>query len=295
MKNRINACPVCKNPEHRLRHKVKNVKYIICSQCKAVRTDPFPTAREVAAWYTIDDYYQNKNRNIGYSDYEFQRPGLIKTSKKRFKKAMDHNSFNDYGSVLELGCGPGCAASALKEFNNIEYFGVDPNPQAIDSIEKLGFKGEIGTIESIDNTKQFDHIIFFDVLEHIINPNDFFSCLNNHIKKSGTLLFTTPNTESLLSFISGSRWVSYIVPQHLLLYNKESICHLLLKHGYSNIKFFTDFQWVSLDFVLNRLGDLFIPLKWIEKIGQSFLRRAPFVCVPNGNMLVSAKKDYYSS
>ncbi len=290
MKNRINACPVCKNQGYILRHKVENVKYITCSKCKTVRTDPFPATKEVVGWYKIDDYYQNKNRNIGYSDYELQRPGLIKTSKKRFKKAMNNNNFYNC-SVLELGCGPGCAASALTEFNNIEYLGVDPNPQAIASIKKLGFKGEIGTIESINNTKKFDHIIFFDVLEHIVDPNDFFSCLNNHIKKFGTLLFTTPNTESLLSKISGSRWVSYIVPQHLLLYNPESLYRLLLKHGYSNIKVFTDFQWVSLDFMLNRLGDLFVPFKWIEKIGQPFLKRSPFVSVPNGNMLVSATKN----
>ncbi|MEA2061121.1 MAG: class I SAM-dependent methyltransferase [Thermodesulfobacteriota bacterium] len=293
MKNRISTCPVCSSRDCTLRHKVQNFKYITCLTCGTVRIDPFPTACEVAAWYTIDNYYHNKDRNIGYTDYESLKPGLIKTSEKRFAKALHPEALRN-ASVLELGCGPGCTAEALKKFRNIEYLGVDPNPQAIDSIRKLGFKGEVGTIKDIDTSRKFDHIIFFDVLEHIIDPNHFFSYLNTHLKPSGTLLFTTPNTTSLLSKISGARWVSYIVPQHVLLYNPQSIYRLLVNHGYSNIKFFSDFQWVGLDFVLNRLGDLgdlIFPLKWIEKAGSGFLKKLPFVSVPNGNMLVFADKN----
>ncbi len=289
IQNRISACPVCKNRNYTLRHKVHNFQYIICSKCKVVRLDPFPTAEEVAGFYTIDDYFKNQDRNIGYTDYEAQRYGLVKTAENRFKKAMHYTNFNNC-SILELGCGLGYAASALKKFRDIEYLGIDPNPQAIKSIQKLGFKGKIGTITNLDITKKFDWIIFFDVFEHIISPNCFLSSLNKHISKSGTIIFTTPNTKSLLSKISGSRWVSYIIPQHLLLYNPKSISDLLKKHGYSNIHIFTDFQWVSMDLLLNRLGDFFVPLKKIGQIGQSFFKKFPFICIPNGNMLVIATK-----
>lgn len=281
------SCPVCSNNRFRLKHKVKNYDYYSCLNCKVSIIIPFPSESLAKSWYNIKDYYCNEDRNIGYDDYEAQKSGLQKTFDNR-NRILPNLRYKD---ILEIGCGLGYYGEVLAARNVASYTGLDLNPYAIDALKQKGFNGIIGEIRDIPDNQIYDYIVFFDVLEHILSPNDFLHSLSCHLKKGGKILFTTPSTSSFLSRISGNKWVSYIIPQHILLYNEQCLNILLAKNGFRILKMRPDFQWVNINFFLSRLKDIFpVPDFLMQITDKSSQNNRVLIPVPNGNVLVLADK-----
>lgn len=285
----VDKCPVCSHREYKLRTQVKGYTYITCRDCTVSRTHPFPSLETIKSWYEDSDYFKHDDRNVGYSDYTEQKDDLIHTSTKRFKKL----GVSFQGSLLELGCGYGYAGLAFKQAGGNSYLGIDLNEHAVEMAAKNGLDCKVGSVDVLQADQAFDYIIFFDVLEHVGTPNEFINGLTPHLNAGGKLIFTTPNTSSLLAKISGKHWVSYIVPQHILLFSEAGAEKLLTQCGFTDVRFKPDTQSASVPFILERLSEL-VPLfrkstklkQWLKT--SSFLKAFPHLSVPNGNMLVEA-------
>ena len=282
-------CPVCGSVSYHLRHKVKSVQYVICEKCKTTRIMPYPSLKEAKRFYLIEDYYKNEDRNFGYSDYTKQEPGLKRTFLRRMLIA-ERRVKNKAPRVLEIGGGLGFFADVVKNEWECEYMGIDLNPEAVSTMRSRGYAAEQCAIAELPDDMQFDAIFFFDVLEHILEPIPFLTEVSKRLSPSGYIMFTTPNTDSFLSLISGEKWVSYIVPQHVLLYNKYSIRFLLKKTGFHPILIRHDIQWTDIDFVVSRVNDLSLFLgKMLHFLSFAIKYFFTRVAVLNGNMLVLAK------
>jgi hypothetical protein len=111
------------------------------------------------------------------------------------------------------------------------------------------------------------------------------------LKKDGTLMLTTPCTTSVLSFVSGARWVSYIVPHHIFIYRPALVRRLLQEAGFRRIVCRSDIQWVPGSFLNQRLSALLPPLKALQPAleRREASGRPRFIPVLNGNMLVTAQ------
>ncbi len=282
-------CPVCNSRSGQLRHRVSDYEYLTCDDCSATRINPFPTKEFLRSWYLSDDYFHSSDHDIGYKNYAEQKTGLQRTFKARNKLLGDKIYWRDK-RLLEIGCGLGYYPEILQDLTNVTYLGVDLNPSAVAKVRGKGFNVIEGEISSLPEKKPFDIIIFFDLLEHIPDPHLFFDCLKRRLSQRGKILFSTPSTDSIVSRISGARWVSYITPQHVLLYNKKSIRFLLEQNGFEIITMKYDIQWVTTDFLFDRLGDLFSPLKKAASLFRYSNRPFPILIpVPNGNMIVTAR------
>lgn len=252
-KNKHGCCRVCGQSLFKLKHNLGRYKYLTCRRCSATMISPFPTLKEANKWYSADDYYANPDRNAGYEDYSQLKGGLIKTYIKRNRTINAERLFKKK-QILEIGCGLGYYPETLEPKFALNYTGLDLNKTAIKTIRGKGYKGVVGDISALPETAQYDIVIMFDVLEHILEPNIFLSLLKKRMRPKGKVILTTPSTTSLLARISGKKWVSYVA-QHVILYNPRALDYLFLNNGFKAELLKTDFQWVKISFLAKRISN----------------------------------------
>lgn len=121
------------------------------------------------------------------------------------------------GRTLDVGCG---SKPYVQLFKNVtDYVGMD--------IEKSGHKHQDSSIDVFyDGSKfpfednSFDSLVFFEVLEHVFNPNEFLEQIAKVVKPGGHCLITIP-------FI----WGEHEQPYDYARYSSFGLKHLFDTHG----------------------------------------------------------------
>lgn len=200
-------CPLCFAMDSRIRHAIDAYEYLTCRACGVTFISPFPEPDEIQSWYRDARYFNQEAGNRGYVEYGAQQRGLARTFVRR-NRWMGISSFWKGRRVLEIGCALGFYPEILHGIPGLEYTGVDLNRYAVEEVKKKGFRAFRGGIDDLPGTDEFDVIVFFDVLEHIPDPLSFLDAVRSRLRRDGQILLTTPSTRSLVSRISGAKWVS---------------------------------------------------------------------------------------
>jgi 2-polyprenyl-3-methyl-5-hydroxy-6-metoxy-1,4-benzoquinol methylase len=106
---------------------------------------------------------------------------------------------SDFGSpirVLEVGCGAGATLGRIQHlYPNAEVYGIE----LVEEIAKLGAMncniicGNIEQMELPYEKESFDYIIFGDVLEQLIHPDEVLRKVRDYLKKDGHVLASISN------------------------------------------------------------------------------------------------------
>ena len=87
-------------------------------------------------------------------------------------------------------------------------------------------------------TKNFDVIIFGEILEHLLNPGD---ALRNLLKisrsNSAKLVITTPNALNAAGFVAATKGREIVHPEHYYYYSPVTLERLLHDCGLTKLKF----------------------------------------------------------
>jgi 2-polyprenyl-3-methyl-5-hydroxy-6-metoxy-1,4-benzoquinol methylase len=152
------------------------------------------------------------------------------------------------GAALDVGCGVGAWADALRESGATSLVGVEPNGEAAarargsydlvveDALEHLDLDALSG--------QPFSHVIVADVLEHLVNPWDALRRLHRLAGPSATLAISVPNARY------------YRLSLGLLVMGKFS-------YGRAGVMDWTHLRWFtqsSLDRSLRLTG--WLPQRW---------------------------------
>lgn len=158
-------------------------------------------------------------------------------------------------NILDVGCGWGHFLKQLK-INKLNYKGIDTSIEAIKICRSNNLNCTRTTIESLAEKEKsrYDAVISFQTIEHLTNPAVFLQSINKLLKKDGVILLTTPNNDSPLRYIFGSRWSVYNTDSHMVFYNKKNLSKTLKKRGFKNIQVNIDrWRMMSLGYILSRL------------------------------------------
>jgi 2-polyprenyl-3-methyl-5-hydroxy-6-metoxy-1,4-benzoquinol methylase len=98
--------------------------------------------------------------------------------------------------VLEVGCGAGGTLGRIQHlYPKAEVYGIE----LVEEIAKLGAMnyniicGDIEQMELPYKKESFDYIIFGDVLEHLVHPDEVLRKVRGYLKKDGHVLASIPN------------------------------------------------------------------------------------------------------
>jgi len=139
------------------------------------------------------------------------------------------------GKTLDVGCGSKPYAHLFSKITS--YKGMD--------IEKSGHKHQYEYIDVFYDGERFpfeensfDSLVFFEVLEHVFNSDNFFKQIKKVVKPEGYCLITIP-------FI----WGEHEQPYDFARYSSFGLKHLFDTHGFEIIqhkKYLTDFRLIFL-------------------------------------------------
>lgn len=184
---------------------------------------------------TTQDFYSSgeytkKNHGYHIEDSKFKWDNFKKII---LNSNIDTNKFNSIG---EVGCGAGQILSEAKKsgmFTKANFYGYDPNPEAIKLAKKFDDTIDFvhGDFIKMDIEKSFDLIIVADVLEHLDDPSEFLEKLK---KKSKFFLFNIPLEINFLSLIRLKNIFKESFKQvgHIHFYSNRTAQLTLERNGY---------------------------------------------------------------
>jgi 2-polyprenyl-3-methyl-5-hydroxy-6-metoxy-1,4-benzoquinol methylase len=101
------------------------------------------------------------------------------------------------GSVLIVGSGDGSLELLLREANpSLEIISLDLNEEFHERISKVSDEVIIGDFLNIEFNRTFDYLVSVDVIEHIIDTDNFLIKARKILSDEGSFFLQTPNLAS---------------------------------------------------------------------------------------------------
>lgn len=221
---------------------------LMCKNCGMFQTHPPLLKEEIADLYT--HYYPRKDINPKKIRDNFTPEfGFVARIKRWFsgnhRIHFDLPLSSDNKKILEIGCGDGGSLLQLKAMG-YDAYGVETDENIRKVRDELHLSIHIGTIEDANfEPKQFDYIIANQLLEHIIDLESFMESCRKLLKDDGTIIFSTPNANSIYRKLCRKEWINWHIPYHQQVFTKKSLAILLQKHKLSitGIKTVTPTAW----------------------------------------------------
>ncbi len=146
-------------------------------------------------------------------------------------------------AVLDVGCDEGYLAQYL---THNQVWGIDGNAQAIIKAKKLCVDAKTVDLNNLTTkllfAKKFDVIVFADVLEHLLYPEEVLKYFKKYLKPGGKIIVSIPNIGlwrvRLNLLIGRFDYTDYGVMDrtHLHLYTFKTGSELVIAGGYEITK-----------------------------------------------------------
>jgi SAM-dependent methyltransferase len=123
------------------------------------------------------------------------------------------------------------------------------------SREKLGVENHVGSIYDLpaEVAGTYDAVTLWDVIEHVPDPRGALAALARALEPGGTLFLSTPDAGSAVARAMGRHW-HYLDPvQHIVLFNRANLTHLLCEAGFEVERHTTFGHYYRVEYVLDRL------------------------------------------
>lgn len=127
------------------------------------------------------------------------------------------------GTLLDVGCGNG---KFIRQMRSLGWnaCGVDPDEAAVAQGLKDGLHVFQGSIIDLPSDAHYDVITLNHVIEHVPDPIFLLAeCGRRLTPRTGRLMITTPNINSLGHRWFGRFWRGLEIPRHLMLFSSAAL------------------------------------------------------------------------
>lgn len=210
------VCPACSGSDSSKCFSVKGYEIKRCRTCGTLFVENLPSAEDLAAIYTSEDYY-------GLSPDSMQR--IVDENRRRLKVIR---LIKPKGTFLDIGCAHGLLLDQAAQ-EGYETFGVEPSLKNAGVATQKGHSVFSGWLEEfiIQNLdKKFDVITCMDVIEHINDPKGFMAQAASLLASDGIMVVSTPNYSGVVAKLLGVRDPYMTPPEHLTFLTVDGMRHL---------------------------------------------------------------------
>ncbi len=226
-------CCVCNNnnPEKfNLKYQKDNCAIVTCNNC---------------GFYFIPPYYRKQIKYTQYKNSDVTqavRSGnnwvKIQRHKLRFKFIQ---KFVKTGKLFDLGAGWGHFMLAGKELG-YDVYGIEIAEQPyLYCVNDLKLPVDHIDFFEMDETKKFDVITMWDVLEHIDKADEFLEKCSKLNKPGSYLFIQVPQIDSYFAKKYKDDW-KMMGLDHVNYFGKDTITKILANHGYEVVKIKSSFE-----------------------------------------------------
>ena len=212
-------------------------KNVICINCKNSAPLFFEAkdvnrriSKEVFSYYRCQTcdliFLKPVPKNLGdfYAKDYYEIPGSIKEHETRAKKLQQWkidlvNRFSKKGKLLEIGPAYGLFAYLAKQ-SGFDVTAIEMDARCCDYLRDvigINVVNDANTSAAISTLPKFDVIVFWQVLEHLIDPMTVLEVAAEHLLPGGVLIFDTPNPNAFQFKVLGKYWTHIDAPRHLTL------------------------------------------------------------------------------
>jgi 2-polyprenyl-3-methyl-5-hydroxy-6-metoxy-1,4-benzoquinol methylase len=174
--------------------------------------------------------------NLIYSQYHSEAIGTTwDNHHNKFSELLSHYiNENKIKNILEIGASNCRLANKILKENNIikNWTVIEPNipKQTQNTDERINFICDFFKSELIK--EKYDLILHSHTLEHMYNPNNFLTEINESLKITGLHIFSVPNLFSYLEY----NHLNILNFEHTIFLSEEIIDYLLLKNKFELVK-----------------------------------------------------------
>lgn len=191
-----------------------------CNSCGLVRSNPIIPLQYLKKLYKESKFTYGeevKNLQLTYGSY--------------LKRLDDYGALK--GKLLEIGCGNGFFLKQALELGYKEVWGVEPSKDAISKASAKLKNHIVCDIfrPGIFTPNQFNVICFFQVLDHIVDPNQFLSECYQILKPGGLILCINHDIGAWTAGILKDK-SPIIDVEHTYLYDKKTIKKIFEKNKF---------------------------------------------------------------
>jgi 2-polyprenyl-3-methyl-5-hydroxy-6-metoxy-1,4-benzoquinol methylase len=247
-------CSVCgnnKEDQFKLKYEKENFSVVTCNGCGFHFIPPY--------YRKQIEYTQYKNADVTAAVKAGNNWIKVQRHKLRFRFIQ---KYIKSGKLFDLGAGWGHFMLAGKELG-YEVYGVEISEQPyLYCVNELKLPVDHIDFFQMDETKKFDVITMWDVLEHIDKADDFLEKCSKLTQPGGYLFLQVPQIDSYFAKRHRDNW-KMMGLDHVNYFGKETIRKILEKNGYEMLEIKSSFE-IKL-FIMYTLLPLIKKLKGTKK------------------------------
>jgi 2-polyprenyl-3-methyl-5-hydroxy-6-metoxy-1,4-benzoquinol methylase len=248
------TCSVCDNKDpaaFKVKYEKENFAVVTCNNCSFHFIPPYYRKKI--------EYTQYKNADVTSAVRAGNNWIKIQRHKLRFKFIQ---KFKRSGELFDLGAGWGHFMLAGQELG-YDVYGVEISEQPyLYCVNDLKLPVDHIDFFEMDESKQFDIITMWDVLEHIDKADDFLAKCAKLTKPGGYLFLQVPQIDSYFAKRHKDNW-KMMGLDHVNYFGKKTITQILANNGYEVVKIKSSFE-IKL-FIMYTLLPLIKKLKGNKK------------------------------
>jgi len=256
-------CPACLSDKTDFSFKKNSFSYEVCLKCKTLFVNPRPKPK------VFNDYYRNSESMKFVSEHLYKKTKAQRKEmifKPKIKILGDLLSIF-YGSsknvvLVDIGAGDGTFChESLKTYKNISYaYAIEPSTHMVKAYKNKKIKVISKSFESVDSCEfgktQKKIFTCFELVEHLADPQKFFTACKSIMKPNEIFIFTTLNGLGFDIQLLWEKSKSIFPPHHLNFFNPLSIRRLLERLGFEIVGIETPgrIDWDIVERMINHEG-----------------------------------------
>lgn len=252
-------CRICGGTDYSPVSDINGFRIQRCVNCTLVQITDDLSQVDLKSVYSDDNFeflawqHDGKGKTIAYEKLYHR---LDEIEKYRPNK----------GEMLEIGCAFGYFLDAARS-RGWTPTGVEIAEQpARFAREKLNLPIQCCWFKDAELPEgHFDVVAMWDALEHFDDPAAELLHAHKLIRDGGLLAFNTPDVDSFIRKLQGSRWRNFIPPQHITYFNVAATKELFRRTGFRPLWFSVALPREALLKKLH-LYDLLVRIKLSDKM-----------------------------